>query len=99
MDIGLQKALLNDKASLRIAVNDIYKGNHSKSNQRFPEFQSSNYGYFESRKVRLSFTYNFSKGQESPHRTRKSALESESGKMERRKNLNGFKKNSFYGFR
>ncbi|PRD54687.1 outer membrane beta-barrel protein [Sphingobacterium gobiense] len=82
VDVGLQKALLGDKASLRIAVNDIYKGNQSRSNQSFPGFQSSNYGYFESRQVRLSFSYKFSKGQPSSQRTRKSALESESGRIQ-----------------
>ncbi|MBD1422047.1 TonB-dependent receptor domain-containing protein [Sphingobacterium chuzhouense] len=82
VDIGIQKALLNDKAVLRIAVNDIYKGNQSKSNQSFPGFQSSNYGYFESRQARLSFSYKFSKGQSSLQRTRKSALEIESGRIQ-----------------
>ncbi|MCT1525061.1 TonB-dependent receptor family protein [Sphingobacterium hotanense] len=82
VDVGLQKALLGDKASLRIAVNDIYKGNQSKSNQSFPGFQSSNYGYFESRQVRLSFSYKFSNGQSGSQRTRKSALDSESGRIQ-----------------
>ncbi|TDS13887.1 outer membrane beta-barrel protein [Sphingobacterium paludis] len=82
VDVGVQKSLLKDKASLRIAVTDIYKGNQSRSNQSFPGFQSSNYGYFESQQVRLSFSYNFSKGQSSAQRTRKSALESESGRIQ-----------------
>ena len=82
VDIGLQKALLGDKASLRIAISDIYKGNQSRSNQSFPGFQSSNYGYFESRQVRLSFNYKFSKGQSSSQATRKSALDSESGRIQ-----------------
>lgn len=82
VDVGLQKALLDDKALLRIAVNDIYKGNQSRSNQSFPGFQSSNYGYFESRQVRVSFSYKFSRGQSSSQRTRKSALESESGRIQ-----------------
>ncbi len=81
VDIGLQKALLKDKASLRIAVNDVYKGNQIRSHQSFPGFQSQNYGYYESRQVRISFSYNFSKGQTGTQRARKSALENESGRI------------------
>lgn len=82
VDIALQKTLLNDKALLRIAVNDIYKGNQSRSHQSFPGFESHNYGYFESRQLRLSFSYKFSRGQSGSQRTRKSALESESERIQ-----------------
>ncbi len=81
VDLGLQKTLLKDKATVRIAVNDIYKGSQSRYTQNFPGFVSSNYGYFESRQVRLSFSYRFSSGATKEHRARQSALESESGRI------------------
>lgn len=81
VDLGLQKTLLKDKATLRVAVNDIYKGSRNKYTQNFPGFVSSSYGYYESRQVRLSFSYRFSSGATKEHRTRKSALESESGRI------------------
>lgn len=81
VDLGLQKTLINDKATLRLAVNDIYKGNKSRYTQSFPGFVSASYGYYESRQVRLNFSYRFSNGASKTQRTRKSALDNESGRI------------------
>jgi len=81
VDLGLQKTLINDKATLRLAVNDIYKGNKSRYTQSFPGFVSASYGYYESRQVRLSFSYRFSSGASKAQRTRNSALDNESGRI------------------
>lgn len=81
VDIAIQKSLLKDKASLRFGFSDIYKGNVSRYTQDFPGFTSQSYGYYESRQARLSFTYRFSKGISKDQRSRKSALESESGRI------------------
>ncbi|MBB2954130.1 TonB-dependent receptor [Sphingobacterium sp. JUb56] len=82
VDVAFQKILLNDKATIRFAINDIYKGNQSKYTQNFPGFVSNSYGYYESRQVRLSFSYRFSSGTTKAQRTRKSALENESGRIQ-----------------
>lgn len=81
VDIAFQKTMLQDKATVRFAINDIYKGNQSKYTQNFPGFVSNSYGYYESRQVRLSFSYRFSSGTAKAQRARKSALESESGRI------------------
>lgn len=81
VDIAFQKTMLQDKATVRFAINDIYKGNQSKYMQNFPGFVSNSYGYYESRQVRLSFSYRFSSGTAKAQRARKSALESESGRI------------------
>lgn len=81
VDIGVQKPLFKDKASVRLAVSDIYKGNQSRSTQNFPGFESSSYGYYESRQIRLSLSYKFSRGESKAQRVRNSALENESGRI------------------
>ncbi|WP_196938633.1 TonB-dependent receptor domain-containing protein [Sphingobacterium pedocola] len=81
VDLALQKTLMKEKATLRFAVTDIYKGNQSRSTQSFPGFESASYGYYESRQVRLSFSYKFNRGTSKAQRTRNSALESESGRI------------------
>lgn len=81
VDVAVQKNLLQDRATIRFAVTDIYKGNKSRYSQNFPGFTSSSYGYYESRQARLSFSYRFSEGKIKTQRSRKSALESESGRM------------------
>jgi len=82
LDITLQRTLLKDKATLRLAMTDVYKGNEIKYTQNLPGLQSSSYGYYESRQVRLSFGYRFSSGVTKEQRNRKSALESESGRIQ-----------------
>ncbi|MHC8949169.1 outer membrane beta-barrel protein [Sphingobacterium hungaricum] len=81
VDVALQKTIFKDKATLRLAVSDIYKGNQSRYTQNFPGFTSSSYGYFESRQVRFSFSYRFSSGVTKAQRTSKSALENESRRI------------------
>lgn len=81
VDIAFHKSILHDKGALRLAVNDIYKGSRSRYTQNFPGFSSSSYGYYESRQVRLTFSYKFSQGSIKAQRARKSALENESGRM------------------
>jgi len=82
VDIALQKPILKDKATIRVAITDIYKGNQIKYTQNLPGLLSSSYGYYESRQVRLSFSYRFSSGVAKDQRNRKSALESESGRIQ-----------------
>jgi hypothetical protein len=53
-----------------------------KYTQDLPGLLASSYGYYESRKVRLSFNYRFSSGATKDQRNRKSALESESGRLQ-----------------
>lgn len=81
VDLGLQKVILKDKGTLRLGLNDIYKGNQSRSSQSFPGFNSSSYGYYESRQVRLNFTYRFSDRTLKGPRVRNSALDNESGRI------------------
>ena len=81
VDLGLQKVFMKDKGTIRLALNDIYKGNQSRSTQSFPGFYSSSYGYYESRQLRLNFTYRFSDKTLKGPRVRNSALDNESGRI------------------
>lgn len=81
LDVAVQKSFWRDKATLRLAVTDLYKGNQSRYTQNLPGLQSSSYGYYESRQVRMSFGYRFSSGKAEEKRNRNSALESESGRI------------------
>ena len=81
VDLGLQKVLLKDKGTLRLVISDIYKGNQAKSTQSFPGFYASSYGYYESRQVKLNFTYKFSDKTLKGPRVRNSALDNESGRI------------------
>jgi len=81
VDLGLQRLLLNKKGTLRLAVNDIYNGNQSRYTQNFPGYTSTNYGYYESRQVRLNFTYRFTGGSVKAPRNRASALDAEGGRI------------------
>ncbi len=81
LDLGLQRPLLNKKAMLRLAVNDIYKGNQWRFTQSQPGYVSNNYGYYESQQVRLNFTYRFTGGNAKGPRARNSALDAESGRI------------------
>lgn len=80
IDIGIQRKFIKDRATLRLIFADIYKGNLSNSVQAYDGFYMKNFGYYESRQVRISFTYKFADASVKSPRSRNSSLETESGR-------------------
>lgn len=81
IDLGLQRNLMNNKATLRLIFADIYKGTKAFSTQSVDDLYIRNYSYFETRQVRINFSYRFSSGNSKGPRTRSSALENEQGRI------------------
>lgn len=81
VDLGLQKRILKTKGMLRLVVNDIYRGSGSNSSQRYGSFYLRSYGYYESRQVRLNFSYKFADANVKGQQTRNSALGDENGRI------------------
>lgn len=80
VDIGLQRKFMKERAAFRMVVNDIYKGNQSNSFQSYDGFYLKNYGYYESRQLRLNFTYRFADSTLKGPRSRNSSLENENNR-------------------
>ncbi|RYF99101.1 MAG: TonB-dependent receptor, partial [Chitinophagaceae bacterium] len=81
VDLGLQRSFLDNKATLRLAYSDIYKGNQANSIQTVGGLYIRNYSYFETRQVKLNFSYRFATGNNKGPRNRSSALENENGRI------------------
>ncbi len=81
IDLAIQRKLLKDKGTVRLVFNDIYRGSRANSIQNYSGFYLRSYGYYESRQVRLNFTYKFADNSVKGPRNRNSALESESGRI------------------
>lgn len=81
IDLGLQRNLMNDKATIRLIFADVYKGIQGNSVQQVGDLYIRNFSYFETRQVRLNFSYRFSSGNSKGPRNRSSALENEQGRI------------------
>lgn len=81
IDLGLQRNFMDNKATLRLIFSDIYKGTKASSVQQVAGLYIRNYSYFETRQVKLNFSYRFSSGSSKGPRTRSSALENEQGRI------------------
>ena len=81
VDLAVQKSFLGNKATVRLAFNDMFKGTGIRSEQRFEGFYLRNYGYYETRQVRLNFTYKFADANAKAPRNRSSALEGENNRI------------------
>ncbi|MFD0939355.1 TonB-dependent receptor domain-containing protein [Pedobacter boryungensis] len=81
IDLGLQRNFLKNSATLRLAFTDIYKGSKGYSTQNFEGFYMKNYSYFETRQIKLNFTYKFADSKAKGPRSRNSALENENGRI------------------
>ena len=76
VDIGFQKKFCQGKAAVKLSVSDIFWSNRWGDGMNyFGGFESINYGYGESRMVRLNFTYTF--GSSEKRREKHSNIDSE----------------------
>lgn len=81
VDLGLQRNFIDNKATLRLVFSDIYKGSKANSIQSVGGLYINNYSYFETRQVKLNFSYRFATGNSKGPRNRSSALENENGRI------------------
>jgi iron complex outermembrane recepter protein len=81
LDIGLQKQLLKNAATLKLSVTDIFFTNPWKAVNDFGGLYIKGGGTWESRTVRLSFNWRFGSAQIKSSRQRSTGLESESKRI------------------
>ena len=81
MDAGVQKTLFNNKASLKVSLNDVFKTNRWKAISDFSGVKLNANGGFDSRRLQVTFQYRFGSSTVSAARKRNSGLESESKRI------------------
>lgn len=81
MDIGLQKLLLNKKATLKLSMTDIFYTSPWHAESDFGGLYIRGNGNWESRTFRVSFSYRFGSNQIKSARQRQTGLESESKRI------------------
>jgi hypothetical protein len=77
IDLGLQKNLLEDKATLRLAVTDIFRSNRINTDTQLNGLWVRSTFVGESRQARLNFTYRFGNNKIKSKEDRESGLKSE----------------------
>jgi outer membrane receptor protein involved in Fe transport len=81
LDLGIQKMLMQKKASIKVSVTDIFHTNPWTATTDFGGLYIKGGGKWESQTVRLSFTYRFGSNQVSAARQRQTGLESEAKRI------------------
>jgi hypothetical protein len=81
VDVGFQKNLLQDKATLRLVVTDIYRGAHFDSNNYLNGLLLHGTYSSESRQIRLNFTYKFGSSKLKEQKKHESALQNENQRL------------------
>lgn len=78
---GISKSLWNDKANLKLTVSDIFYTNGWGGYSRFGGLYMRAEGNWESRQVRMNFTYQFGNKQVKAARNRKTGMEEEQNRI------------------
>ncbi|MBC7890480.1 MAG: TonB-dependent receptor [Ferruginibacter sp.] len=81
VDIGLQKAILQKKATIKISATDIFRTNPWTATSDFGGTYIKGNGSWESRSFRASFNWRFGSNQIKNSRDRKTGLESEAKRI------------------
>jgi len=64
LDIGIQKKIFKDNASIRIFVEDIFHTNHEDASIDFSFLKARTTSINDSRAIGIAFSYNFKKGEQ-----------------------------------
>ena len=81
IDIGVQKQLFDKKATIKLTVTDPFYTEPWKANSNFGGLKINAGGNWESRTIRIAFSYRFGSNQIKEARDRKTGLESESKRI------------------
>lgn len=81
MDMGLTKSLFNKKASLKLAMSDVFNTNDQNITSAYPGLNYELYQKNDTQLGRISFTYRFGKNEIKPARRRSIGTEAEQGRM------------------
>lgn len=81
LDIALEKKLLNDRFSLRLAVNDVLFTSPWRGDMQYGGLSIQGRGGWDSRRATLQLSYNFGNQQVKSNRKRKTGSEEESSRI------------------
>lgn len=81
IDAGLSKTLFNKKASLKLALSDVFNMSENNLSSAYPGLTYTVHQKNETRVGRISFTYRFGKNEIKPARRRSTGTEAEQGRM------------------
>ncbi|NRF39473.1 outer membrane beta-barrel protein [Pedobacter foliorum] len=81
IDLGLQKNLMNDKATLRLAASDILRTNRYNTDTQLNNLLLLTTYVGETRQLRINFTYRFGNSKIKTKDSRESGLENESQRL------------------
>jgi iron complex outermembrane receptor protein len=79
--VGVQRKVLADRGSVVLTVSDPFNSQQWQGISQFGGLYMDASGGYESRQVRLNFTYNFGNNQVKAARQRKTGLEDEKGRL------------------
>lgn len=80
---GIQKSFLKDKASIKLNVNDIFHTQHSFASVKYQNLDVTADNHWDSRRVSLTFTWRFNKGNAKPVQHHRSAIEEEQNRIKK----------------
>ena len=81
VDMGLSKSLFNKKASLKLALSDVFNTNETNLTSAYPGLKYNLYQKNDTQLGKVSFSYRFGKSEIKPARKRSIGTESEQGRM------------------
>jgi iron complex outermembrane recepter protein len=84
LSAGIQRKMFNDKAVLKISINDIFKMQKMKTTSVFTNISSESLAISENRAIRISFSYSFGNKKVKTERERNNGVEDESGRVKSR---------------
>lgn len=80
---GIQKTILKDKGTIKLNMNDLFNTMHSSAFVKYQNLDVTSLNHWDSRRISVSFSYRFSKGNVKPESRHQSAIEEEQNRIKK----------------
>ena len=81
LDLAFQKKILKERVSARLAFSDVFFSSYWRGDMQYGDLKIRGKGGWESRQVKLNFSYNFGNNQVKSSRKRETGLEDEKDRI------------------
>lgn len=83
ISVGLRKTILKEKGTLKLNLNDVFNTMHSEATVKYQNLDLRSINHWDSRRLSVSFTYRFSKGNVKEINRHQSAIEQEQSRIKK----------------
>lgn len=83
ISVGVRKTILKDKGTIKLNLSDVFNTMHGTASVKYQNLDLTSINRWESRRISLSFSYRFSKGNVKELKHHESSIDEEQNRIKK----------------